>query len=138
MAQIQHPPRQRRKKLSVPAEKSKITEAMLFATAKELESGKIPLERMRYTDDLVVGLRVVVNRTTTITFHVSYEVGDERQYLILGSLNKDREDYMTLDEARELAKTVKALAAKGIDPQDGLHRRLMRELREKGTSWRPK
>lgn len=131
-------PRQRRGKLAVPAEKSKITTDMLFATAEELNSGKIPLERMRYADDRVVGLRMVVNATKTITFHVAYECGDARQYLLLGSLNKDRPDYITLDEARELAKTVKVLAAKGIDPQDGLHKRLMRELKEKGTAWRPK
>lgn len=136
MAQMAARQRTRRGKLSVPAAKSKITTEMLFATAEELHSGKIPLERMRYTDDLVVGLRMVVNATKTITFHIAYEVGDARQYMILGSLNKERPDYITLDEARELAKTVKALAAKGIDPQDGLHKRLIRELKRDGVAWK--
>ena len=44
---------------------------------------------------------------------------------------------MTVNEACDQAKTVCALADMGIDPQEGLHERLIKELREKGTAWRP-
>jgi hypothetical protein len=40
----------------------------------------------------------------------------------------------TIEEARALTKTIRALAAKGIDVQSGLHERL---LRVQGTRWRP-
>jgi hypothetical protein len=32
---------------------------------------------------------------------------------------------------------VRALAEMGIDPQEGLHERLIRELQKEGTNWRP-
>lgn len=44
---------------------------------------------------------------------------------------------MKISEARVLAKTVRLLAARGIDVQAGLHERLVRELTEKGEKWRP-
>lgn len=135
MVQLQ---RTRRKKIGVPAEKSKFDATTLMEIAKDLQSGKLPLERVRVSDDMVVGLRAVVNRTGLVTLHISYEIGDERPFMLLGSLNKDADNHITIEEARELAKTVKALAAKGINVQDGLHKRLIRELSEKGTSWRPK
>jgi hypothetical protein len=43
----------------------------------------------------------------------------------------------TIKEARELTKTIRALAEKGIDIQDGLLPRLLRELKAWGTRWRP-
>jgi hypothetical protein len=43
----------------------------------------------------------------------------------------------SIEQARTLARTVKALGVAGIDPQVGLHERLIRELTERGTDWRP-
>lgn len=43
----------------------------------------------------------------------------------------------TVADARALTRTIRAIAAEGIDVQDGLHERLLRELREKGDKWRP-
>jgi hypothetical protein len=129
--------RTRRKKIGVSAEKSKFDETTLLNVAKDLSSGKLPLERVRISDDMVVGLRAVVNRSGLVTLHVSYEIGDERPFMLLGSLNKDADNHISIEEARELAKTVKSLAARGINVQDGLHRRLVRELKDKGTAWRP-
>ena len=40
---------------------------------------------------------------------------------------------MSIAEARQLTRTVQTLAAIGIDPQEGLHERLIRELKAKGT-----
>jgi hypothetical protein len=41
----------------------------------------------------------------------------------------------TIEEARALTKTIRALAEKGIDVQSGLHERLLRELKAQGTRW---
>jgi hypothetical protein len=135
MVQLQ---RTRRKKIGVPAEKSKFDATTLLEIAKDLQSGKLPLERVRVSDDMVVGLRAVVNRSGLVTLHASYEVGDDRPFIKLGDINKDSDEHITIEQARELTKTIKALADKGIDVQDGLHKRLMRELKEQGTRWRPK
>jgi hypothetical protein len=86
----------------------------------------------------VTGLRAVVNKSSLITLHCSYEIGENRPFILLGSLNEDAENHITIKEARELTKTIKALAAKGIDVQDGLHKRLIRELKRDGAAWKPK
>lgn len=135
MVQLQ---RNRRKKIGVPAEKSKFDATTLLNIAKDLQAGKLPLERVRVSDDVVTGLRAVVNRSGLVTLHVSYEIGENRPFMLLGSLNKDTDNHITIDDARNLARTVKALADKGIDVQDGLHRRLVKELKEQGTRWRLK
>lgn len=136
MVQLQQ--RTRRKKIGVPAEKSKFDEATLLAIGKDLASGKLPLERVRVSDDMVVGLRAVVNRSGLVTLHASYAVGENRPFILLGSLNDDADNHITIKEARELTKTIKAIGDKGIDVQEGLHRRLMRELKRDGTAWKPK
>lgn len=81
---------------------------------------------------MVTGLRAVVYKSGLISFAISYHFNGERPFLKLGSLDEKAEDHITVTEARELGKTVKALANKGIDPQAGLHSRLIRELKEKG------
>lgn len=136
MVQLQK--RNRRKKIGVPTETSKFDEDTLLAIGKDLASGKLPLERVRVSDDVVTGLRAVVNRSQLVTLHCSYEVGDVRPFILLGSLNSDADNHITIKEARELTKTIKALAAKGIDVQEGLHKRLMRELKRDGAAWKPK
>jgi hypothetical protein len=84
------------------------------------------------SDDVVPGLRAIVRKSGEISLHVSYTIGESRPYLLLGHMPD-----ITIAEARELARTVLALAEKGIDPAEGLHARLIRELRAKGTRWRP-
>jgi hypothetical protein len=37
-----------------------------------------------------------------------------------------------------LTKTIRQLGDKGVDPQEGMQARLLREIREKGTAWKPK
>src|SRR4051812_33089587 len=114
---------------------SKFDPKTLNALVKDLQAGRLPLDRVTVSDDMVTGLRAVVYKSGLISFAISYHFGDERPFLKLGSLNPDADDYITIPEVRELAKTVKALADKGIDVQAGLHARLLRELKEKGTSW---
>lgn len=118
-------------------EESVFTEATLAAMAKDLKSRRLMLDRTTVSDDLVVGLRALITKDGVVNYHASYHLGDKRGYLRLGVLDPKHPDHISLSDARELTKTIKALAAKGIDPEDGLHRRLIREMLEKGTRWRP-
>jgi hypothetical protein len=118
-------------------EQSIFTEATLASLAKDLKSRRLPLDRQVISDDLVTGLRAVIRKDGGVTYHASYHLGDERPFLKLGVMDPKDPEHISLEDARELTKTIKALADKGIDPQDGLHRRLIKELKEKGTRWRP-
>lgn len=135
MVQLQQ--RTRRKKIGVSAEKSKFDATTLLEIAKDLQSGKLPLERVRVSDDMVVGMRAVVNKTGLCTLHVAYEVGNERPFFKLGDVNKDSPDYISIEDARELAKTIKALGTRGINVADASNRRLIRELKRDGARWSP-
>jgi hypothetical protein len=66
-----------------------------------------------------------------ITFHVQYRVKGRRPMILIG-------EHPTMDiaTARTLTRTILDLAKMGIDPQDGLEKRLVRELLEQGTAWR--
>jgi hypothetical protein len=139
-------PRMRRKKIGVPKAESYFTAALLTKMAEDLQKRRVlkpdsapHLKRTRIRDDMVVGLHATINHSGLITFHIDYDIGgiDHRYHLLLGSLNEDREDYISVEKARERAKTIKALAAKGVNPQEGLHMRLWRELDERGTAWKP-
>jgi hypothetical protein len=138
LVQLQHPARTRRKKIGLPTEKSKFDKETLLAIGKDLQSGKLPLERVRVSDDVVVGLRAVVNRSGLVTVHCSYECGEDRPFMLLGSLNDGEENQITINEARALAKTIKALGERGINVTKANDQRLLKELRRDGTSWRPK
>ena len=115
---------------------TKFTPERLEAFARDLKSQRVPLERQQISDDMVVGLRAMIHKTGLIAFHVSYYVDDKRPFIKIGEFNKDSPDYISIEDAREVAKTIKALGEKGIDVQDGLQRRLIKELKDKGTSWR--
>lgn len=136
MVQLQG--RTRRKKIGVVAEKSKFDEATLLAIGKDLASGKLPLERVRVSDDMVVGLRAVVNRSGLVTLHASYSVGEDRPFKLLGSLNKDAKNHITIEKARHLTKVIKALGDKGINVDEANDRRLLKELEREGANWKPK
>lgn len=61
--------------------------------------------------------------------------------MYLGELTDDKKnpDRITIDEGRKLTETIKYLASEyGIDPQEGLHARLRKELLHHGNKWRPK
>jgi hypothetical protein len=119
------------------APSSKFTAERLQAFARDLKSQRVPLERQQISDDIVVGLRAMIHKSGLIAFHVSYYVGDKRPFMRIGTFDNPKDpDYISIEDAREVAKTIKALGDKGIDVQDGLHRRLIRELKEKGTAWR--
>jgi hypothetical protein len=114
------------------------SEKMLLSVAANLKSGRLPLKRTQLSDDMVTGLRAVVYETGEISYHASYHFDDQRPFLRIGSANRDSPDYISLSDAREITNTVKALAAKGVNVQDGLLPRLIRELLRDGLGWRPK
>lgn len=131
-------PRVRSKKIGVFEEESRFTDGALLRMSKDLHSGRNPKERDRFRDDVVVGLYATINRSGLITFHIDYEIEGDRHHLTLGALNEERDDRITIDEARKLANIVKILARGKINPQDGLHKRLIKELKRDGTAWKPK
>lgn len=135
MVQLQ---RTRRKKIGVPAEKSRFDKETLLAIGEDLKAGRLPLERVRVSDDVVTGLRAVCNRSGLVTLHVSYEVGDDRPFKLLGSLNDGEDNQITINEARNLAKTIKALGDRGINVDKANDQRLLKELKRDGVAWRPK
>lgn len=104
----------------------------LLSITEALSSGRMKVDRLTVSDNVVPGLRAICRATGGISYHVGYSVNGSRPYLKVGAHPET-----TIAEARELAKTVIALARLGIDPQDGLHERLIRELREHGAKWRP-
>jgi hypothetical protein len=118
------------------ASSNKFTPERLEAFARDVKSQRVPLERQQISDDVMVGLRAMIHKTGLITFSASYYIGDKRGHIKIGDFNKDSQDYISIEDAREVTKTIKALGEKGIDVQDGLQRRLIRELKDKGTSWR--
>lgn len=119
-------------------EQSKVTEKTLLSIAADLKAGRMPADRLTISDDIVTGLRCLILKSGEATYSASYHFAGERPYLKIGSAHKGDPDYLPLADAREITKTIKALADKGIDVQDGLLPRLRRELLRDGVKWRPK
>ncbi len=109
-----------------------VTETLIKKMVGDMESGRLPLPQVTLSDSQANGLRTRISKNGTVTFHVQFFIGDSRPLLKLGDFPD-----MSLADARKLTNTVRSLAQKGIDPTDGLHKRLMRELLEKGDKWRP-
>ena len=126
-----------RKQIAIPNEPSPFTAKNLKDIARDLASGKLKLPRVQISDDMVTGLRAMVNKSGLISFHAAYTIGGSRPLLKIGEMDKKSPEYISIEDARHLTKTIQALADKGIDVQEGLHRRLVRELRDQGTNWRP-
>lgn len=114
------------------------TEEFFEQTAENMRSGRAPLKRMQHSDDMVTGLRAQIFPSGAISYHVSFYCGDERPFLLIGYANKDHPLYLTVQDAREVAKTIIGLANRGVNVQDGLLPRLIKELRRDGLKWRPK
>lgn len=113
------------------ARASRFSNETIDALIDDLKTQRVPLDRISITDEQQPGLRAIIRKTGEVTLHMQYFVRDSRPSLLLGHYPK-----MTIAEARELARTVEHLADKGIDVQDGLHDRLIRELKQQGVNWR--
>jgi hypothetical protein len=128
----------RRLKLASASE-SIFTEETILQVAEDLKSGRNPLARTTISDDLVTGLKAECFRSGSITWHVHCPIGDgqeRRLFMKIGTLNdKKAEDYLSLKQARDLAKVIKTISATGTDLQDGLLRRLIFELKRDGVRW---
>lgn len=117
---------------------SAFNETTLKRMAKDFVDGRMgPAQRLNLSDDMVTGLRATILKSGKITLQASYFVGERRPTMYIGEIDSKSEDDISIADARELTKIIKALGDKGIDPQDGLIKRLRKELMEKGTRWRP-
>jgi hypothetical protein len=93
---------------------------------------KTSLPRAMISDPIEPGLRVMVRKSGSISFHVHYAVGNSRPMIDIGESPE-----MTIERARKIARSIIAIADKGIDPRDGLHKRLVAEIEKLGDRWRP-
>lgn len=105
----------------------------LEGLAEDLKTGRIPLDRLTVTDNEQANLRAVIRNTGLISYHVQYSLPNgSRPFMKVGNYPD-----MPIKTARELCRTITSLASRGIDPQEGLHERLIRELLDKGERWKP-
>lgn len=114
------------------APKSEFTAEKLQSMSDAVKSGRMKVDKLMISDDMVTGLRALIRSTGSVSFHCQYDFEGSRPMIKVGDLGET-----TIEEARELTRTIHALAAKGIDVQSGLHERLLRELKAQGTRWRP-
>lgn len=122
----------------IPEESSMFNEQHIKMLANDLVTGRTKLPKMTVSDNIVRGLRAIIRATGLVSYHVFYTVGeDDQAYLKIGVMDPKNPEHLTIQEARDLARTIKALGKKGIDPQSGLHSRLIKELREMGVNWKP-
>ena len=111
-----------------------VTEALFSKLVSDLQTGSVKFanDRVRISDDQQPGLRIHVYKTGAVIFHAEYVVGITRALVKFGEWPD-----MSLQEAREITKIIRALAEKGIDVQDGFYPRLVRELKRDGVRWTP-
>jgi hypothetical protein len=127
-----------RKALEISDTQEVFTESNLQQIANDLANGKLKLPRVQVSDDRVTGLRAMVNKSGLISLHAAYTIGASRPLVKIGELDPKSPEHLTIEEAREVTKTIQALARKGIDVQEGLHRSMIRGIRKEGVKWRPR
>lgn len=115
-----------------PAASSTFSPAIFEKFVEDLKTDRLPLKKVTLSDPIQIGLKAIIRESGVVSFHVQYEVGTSRPMLKLGEYPA-----MSVNEARKIAKTVRTLGDRGIDVQEGLHERLVRELLEQGEKWRP-
>lgn len=108
------------------------TEKMLTSMSDALKTGRLGVAKLTFTDDVQPGLRAIIRPTGNVTLHAHYDFDGSRPMIKVGEIPGS-----TVEEARALTKVIRALAAKGIDVQSGMRERLLRELKTRGTKWRP-
>ena len=108
-----------------------ITDALLEKHRREIK--KTGEERRRMSDPLQPGLRIQIYLEGQVSFIVEYKLPGikTRPHLTIGHWPQ-----MSIQEARELAALIRDLGNKGIDVQEGLHDRLITELKRDGHKWR--
>jgi hypothetical protein len=119
-----------KRKLLLPASESKFTEQILLGMAAALQTGRMKMKQISLSDDREPGLLAYVRESGIVALHCQYSVNGRRPMIRVGTLPGT-----SIEDARKLTRTIRALAARGIDVEDGLHDRLMRELLEQGEAW---
>jgi|KBSMisStaDraftv2_1062788.scaffolds.fasta_scaffold1897613_1 Arm DNA-binding domain len=112
------------------SDSSKFNQETFEEVVKYLKKTSLP--RAMISDPVEPGLRVMVRKSGSISFHVHYTVGTSRPMIDIGEAPE-----MTIDRARKIARSIIAIADKGIDPRDGLHKRLVAEIEKVGDKWKP-
>lgn len=94
--------------------------------------GDLPNKRIVVPDKMQTGLKANVYKEYW-SYIVEYKVKGrpERPHITIG-----RHPFMTIAEARELAKVIRHLGSIGVDVQEGLIDRLVAELKRDGIQWR--
>lgn len=108
-----------------------LTDKLIQAAIKTAVKSK---KRQRLSDGLAPGLRVNVYPDGKVALSVEYRLPGivTRPQVKFGEWPD-----MSIDEARELAATIRELASRGVDVQLGLHTRLAQELQRDGLDWQP-
>lgn len=108
-----------------------ITDALLEKSKRDIK--KLGVARLRMSDPLQPGLRIQIYLEGQVSFIVEYKLPGikTRPHLTIGHWPQ-----MSIKEARELAVLIRDLGNKGIDVQEGLHDRLIQELKRDGLKWR--
>lgn len=129
-----------RKRIPIPPKPASITPPRfnvitLQKIADDMAKGKLKIlhNKLDVADEVQPGLKANVYKTGYWSYLVEYKVQgrDGRPHLTIG-----KHPYMSISEARELAKTIRYLGTKGVDVQDGLIDRLIAELKRDGIQWR--
>jgi hypothetical protein len=133
-----------RKRTLRPGEASQITEKTLFKIADDLKRGVPPLPKLSVVDDMMTGLRFIIYKDAEISIHVSYTVGERRPFMKIGSLSPASHsrqpktaEQLTLAEARDLTRAIKAIGDRGIDIEQASRQRLLSEIKRDGAAWKP-
>lgn len=122
------------RKLKIPRGGAQFTANMLENLAADMRAGRLKVPRLLISDNVQPGLRAIIRRGTgAVSFHAHYFAPDgSRPMVLIGGYPET-----SIAVARAITKTILALVERKIDPIEGMRARLMRELYEKGTSWRP-
>ncbi|MCF8475744.1 MAG: Arm DNA-binding domain-containing protein [Pseudolabrys sp.] len=120
-------------KMTIPRGGTRFTAALLDGLSDDMRARRIRSPRLVVSDNVATGLRAIIRQSGNVTLHCHYRSPDgSRPMILLGAYPE-----MSIGSARDLVKTINALVARGIDPLEGMRRRVMAELLEKGADWRP-
>lgn len=114
---------------------SKFSADLINALIKDLQEKRLPLGKITITDEETPGLRAIIRDSGTVTLSLQYAVTGQklRPTISLGEFPE-----MSIQKARNYSKTILELGKQGIDIQQGLLPRLLKELERDGVKWRPK
>ena len=120
---------------------SKFSVKLIEQFIDDLKSGRLPLPKVTIADEEQPGLHCMIRPTGNASFHVQYYNKEgKRPYFLIGRHAPGEVDHLTIDRARHLAKTIRALADKGVDVDDGLsslRAQVLHDVEVQGEKWRP-